>query len=184
MPTFFFQIHSPRSSVSCLTWKTKMRSRKATLALLTKISVLKLLWEVNTTRKKKKKPKLSSAILANRAQPWSASSVIPCHREQGTVSAAYEVDHIVIGIIFSKKRHPNLCFQKINPNPKSGHKFIKGRTTVCIWLEASTVHLSEYENRLHSLMESHVVKLGMILCSSDLFAYGSERLYKYKICEA
>lgn len=143
---FLSQIHSPYSSVSHLTWKTEMRSSKATFGLLTKIPVEKLLWGMSTTRREEEEAKKRSSLRPS----WQTESslgqpqLVPCHRGQRTAPAEYEGHHT--GIVLSKERHPSLCFQKINSNPKVDmgevkEKFImlKGENTACIWLEASTV---------------------------------------------
>lgn len=47
----------------------------------------------------------------------------------------------------------------------------------------SSLCLKEFENRLHSLMESHIVRVENDFMFLELFVYSHELLYKNKVCE-
>lgn len=135
---FLSQITSPPSSVSCLTWKTEMRSRKATLGLLTKIPVEKLLWGMSTTRKEEKQNREAASGHPGKESP-ALVSLICCplsQRTQNSPSCIWRTSHW----------HQVCASRRLTAIPKVGTGEVKewfimpkGKNAACIWLEASTV---------------------------------------------
>lgn len=124
-----------------------MGSRKATLGLLIKISVEKLLWGMSTTRKGQEEAEERSSlrpswqIQSSLGQPHLLSPATE-DREQHQL----HMKDITLASRFLKKDTQACPSRRLTLIPKVDmgevkEKFImlKGKNTACIWLEASTV---------------------------------------------
>lgn len=122
-----------------------MRSRKVTLGLLTKIPVEKLVWGMSTTRKEEEEKREAASGHPGKDSP-ALGSLICCplsKRTLNSTSCMWRTSHWC----FLRKDTQD-CASRIStliPKVDTGEveeKFImlKGKNTVCVWLEASTCH--------------------------------------------